>query len=154
MNLSGDRDEGESSSPLSTRSKEFADRVSERLQYLFAAIDARQARLRETQKGSAARGSRPPRPKYNSLDLKRLVIEASEAVVRSVFTLKAFQHAFAPSRRSLIASTIVDIRISFRTTIQDDKSAANDFQDTLERIVNEIKNTTVSSSSLSSSSFA
>jgi len=27
---------------------------------------------------------------------------------------------------------------------QDDKSAANDFQDTLERIVNEIKNTTVS----------
>lgn len=28
---------------------------------------------------------------------------------------------------------------------QDDKSAANDFQETLERIVNEIKNTTVSS---------
>lgn len=27
---------------------------------------------------------------------------------------------------------------------QDDKSAANDFQETLERIVNEIKNTTVS----------
>ncbi|GAA5842039.1 hypothetical protein JCM3766R1_005730 [Sporobolomyces carnicolor] len=73
------------------------------MKYLFAAIDARQARLRESQKVSA-HGSRPPRPKYNSLDLKRLVIEASEAV--------------------------------------DDKSAANDFQDTLERIVNEIKNTT------------
>ncbi|GAA6023596.1 hypothetical protein JCM11491_006048 [Sporobolomyces phaffii] len=73
------------------------------MKYLFAAIDARQARVRESHKGSA-RGSRPPRPKYNSLELKRLVIEASEAV--------------------------------------DDKSAASDFQDTLERIVNEIKNTT------------
>ncbi|GAA5908039.1 SAGA histone acetyltransferase complex subunit SPT7 [Sporobolomyces salmoneus] len=73
------------------------------MKYLFAAIDARQARLRESQKVSP-HNSRPPRPKYNSLDLKRLVIEASEAV--------------------------------------DDKAAANDFQDTLERIVNEIKNTT------------
>lgn len=31
----------------------------------------------------------------------------------------------------------------FRFLTQDDKSAANDFQETLERIVNEIKNTTV-----------
>ncbi|GAA5949495.1 hypothetical protein JCM3765_002680 [Sporobolomyces pararoseus] len=72
------------------------------MKYLFAAIDARQARLRESQKSFG--NSRPARQKYNSLELKRLVIEASEAV--------------------------------------DDKSAANDFQDTLERIVNEIKNTT------------
>ncbi|GAA5922636.1 SAGA histone acetyltransferase complex subunit SPT7 [Sporobolomyces koalae] len=73
------------------------------MKYLFAAIDARQARLKESHKGTSV-GVRPTRPKYNSLELKRLVIEASEAV--------------------------------------DDKSAATDFQDTLERIVNEIKNTT------------
>ncbi|GAA5887636.1 hypothetical protein JCM5296_004441 [Sporobolomyces johnsonii] len=73
------------------------------MKYLFAAIDARQSRQKEAGKGSAVNG-RPTRPKYNALELKRLVIEASEAV--------------------------------------DDKSAANDFQDTLERIVNEIKNTT------------
>ncbi|CEQ42115.1 SPOSA6832_03880, partial [Sporobolomyces salmonicolor] len=73
------------------------------MKYLFAAIDARQSREKEAGKGSAVNG-RSARPKYNALQLKRLVIEASEAV--------------------------------------DDKSAANDFQDTLERIVNEIKNTT------------
>ncbi|GAA5980167.1 hypothetical protein JCM10908_001558 [Rhodotorula pacifica] len=72
------------------------------MKYLFAAIDARQARSRG-QNGSHANG-RSHRHKFDPQQLKRLVVEASEAV--------------------------------------DDKSAANDFQETLERIVNEIKNTT------------
>ncbi|GAA5870113.1 hypothetical protein JCM3774_002596 [Rhodotorula dairenensis] len=72
------------------------------MKYLFAAIDARSARSRG-QNGSHANG-RSARHKFDPQQLKRLVVEASEAV--------------------------------------DDKSAANDFQETLERIVNEIKNTT------------
>ncbi|GAA5926853.1 hypothetical protein JCM3775_007059 [Rhodotorula graminis] len=69
------------------------------MKYLFAAIDARLARSKD--------GGTAPPPRGHHLDpdeLKRLIIEASEAV--------------------------------------DDKSAANDFQETLERIVNEIRNTT------------
>ncbi|GAA5890246.1 hypothetical protein JCM8208_002750 [Rhodotorula glutinis] len=69
------------------------------MKYLFAAIDARLARSKD--QNSAP----PPRAHHlNPDELKRLIIEASEAV--------------------------------------DDKSAANDFQETLERIVNEIRNTT------------
>ncbi|GAA5978534.1 hypothetical protein JCM11641_007977 [Rhodosporidiobolus odoratus] len=74
-----------------------------KLQYLFAAIDARQSRAREGARAGSVNG-RLPRQRYHPDELKRLVVEASEAV--------------------------------------DDKSAANDFQETLERIVNEIKNTT------------
>ncbi|BGP21743.1 Transcriptional activator spt7 [Rhodotorula toruloides] len=70
--------------------------------YLFAAIDARKARAWE-QSGGGVNG-RVGRTRYSADELKRLVVEASEAV--------------------------------------DDKSAANEFQETLERIVNEIKNTT------------
>ncbi|BGO92951.1 Transcriptional activator spt7 [Rhodotorula toruloides] len=77
-------------------------RAIKRDEYLFAAIDARKARARE-QSGGVANG-RVGRTRYSADELKRLVVEASEAV--------------------------------------DDKSAANEFQETLERIVNEIKNTT------------
>ncbi|GAA6001668.1 hypothetical protein JCM10207_002256 [Rhodosporidiobolus poonsookiae] len=73
------------------------------MKYLFAAIDARQSRAKETARGGAANG-RLARSRYYADELKRLVVEASEAV--------------------------------------DDKAAATDFQETLERIVNEIKNTT------------
>ncbi|GAA5955455.1 hypothetical protein JCM10213_000379 [Rhodosporidiobolus nylandii] len=71
--------------------------------YLFAAIDARNSKGKEGARGAAANG-RAPRPRFHPDELKRLIVEASEAV--------------------------------------DDKSAASDFQETLERIVNEIKNTT------------
>ncbi|GAA6035145.1 hypothetical protein JCM8097_006387 [Rhodosporidiobolus ruineniae] len=73
------------------------------MKYLFAAIDARQARPRDGQRGRTANG-RSSRPRYHPDELKRLIVEASEAV--------------------------------------DDKSAASDFQETLERIVGEIRNTT------------
>ncbi|GAA5899960.1 hypothetical protein JCM6882_007012 [Rhodosporidiobolus microsporus] len=71
------------------------------MKYLFAAIDARQTKSREPSRGVANGRSRP---RYHPDELKRLIVEASEAV--------------------------------------DDKSAANDFQETLERIVGEIRNTT------------
>ncbi|GJN91821.1 hypothetical protein Rhopal_004844-T1 [Rhodotorula paludigena] len=83
------------------RPREQADQRTS-LQYLFAAIDARQARAKEQR--AASHATRPPRARFNPDELKRLVVEASEAV--------------------------------------DDKSAANDFQETLERIVGEIRNTT------------
>ncbi|ORY56206.1 hypothetical protein BCR35DRAFT_309912 [Leucosporidium creatinivorum] len=70
------------------------------MKYLFEAIDARQGRLVLPKGGAATR----PRPKHDAIELKKLVVEASEGL--------------------------------------DDKSSANDFVDTLERIVNEIKNTT------------
>ncbi|GAA5849941.1 hypothetical protein JCM8547_000959 [Rhodosporidiobolus lusitaniae] len=73
------------------------------VQYLFAAIDARQQQRRESVRNGHQNG-RPARQRFPPDELKRLVVEASEAV--------------------------------------DDKSAANEFQETLERIVNEIKNTT------------
>ncbi|GAA5832880.1 hypothetical protein JCM11251_000515 [Rhodosporidiobolus azoricus] len=71
------------------------------MKYLFAAIDARQAKSREPARGVANGRSRP---RFHPDELKRLIVEASEAV--------------------------------------DDKSAANEFQETLERIVGEIRNTT------------
>ncbi|GAA6051283.1 hypothetical protein JCM3770_006794 [Rhodotorula araucariae] len=72
------------------------------MKYLFAAIDARLARSKEGR--TASQLPRGTRAQLNPDELKRLIVEASEAV--------------------------------------DDKSAANDFQETLERIVNEIRNTT------------
>lgn len=50
-----------------------------RPQYLFAAIDARKARARK-QSGGVANG-RVGRTRYSADELKRLVVEASEAVV-------------------------------------------------------------------------
>ncbi|BGP36918.1 Transcriptional activator spt7 [Rhodotorula kratochvilovae] len=72
------------------------------MKYLFAAIDARLARSKDGR--TASQLPRASRAHLNPDELKRLIVEASEAV--------------------------------------DDKSAANDFQETLERIVNEIRNTT------------
>ncbi|KAM0756159.1 hypothetical protein T439DRAFT_22334 [Meredithblackwellia eburnea MCA 4105] len=69
------------------------------MKYLFAAIDARQSRL-----GTKQGHHQPARAKRHADDLKKLIVESSEAV--------------------------------------DEKASSHDFVDTLERIVNEIKNTT------------
>ncbi|KAI5478540.1 transcriptional activator SPT7 [Pseudohyphozyma bogoriensis] len=78
------------------------------LQYLFEAIDRRQSRVR----GGSGRNAL--RPRHNAIELKKLLVDASEGVV------------------SLPA----------RVRLAEDKNTTHDFVDTLERIVNEIKNTT------------
>lgn len=110
------------------------------LQYLFAAIDARQGRQKG---GGRATGGRS---RFNGNELKKLMVDASEGVVGCWLYSPGLRWMGELRRRRLGA-----LADGAWCGLQDEKSSTQDFMDTLERIVNEIKNTTVSAGPWASS---